>query len=120
MNRNKLKTYAPKARRDFISAVTARAAQFGVTEKGVDPVSEQGDLVIIKGEAYPKKVGSQRKRLIARIERDGFKQTMETAAYTWFNRFAAIRYMNSALAGSEVSWAARTAAQCAIASSTRR
>ena len=31
MNRTKLKKYAPKARRDFIQAVTDRAAFFGLT-----------------------------------------------------------------------------------------
>ena len=33
MNRNKLKTYAPQARRDFIQAVTDRAAFYGLTAK---------------------------------------------------------------------------------------
>ncbi len=31
MDTGKLKTYAPKARRDFIAAVTRRAAKFGLT-----------------------------------------------------------------------------------------
>ena len=31
MNRNKLKAYAPQARRDFILAVTDRAAYYGLT-----------------------------------------------------------------------------------------
>jgi hypothetical protein len=30
---------------------------------------------------------------VARIARDGFAQVMEGVAYTWFNRFLAIRYM---------------------------
>ena len=34
-----------------------------------------------------------RKRLEERIRHDGFEQVMEEMAYTWFNRFAAIRYM---------------------------
>ena len=34
-----------------------------------------------------------RKRLEERIRQDGFEQVMEAIAYTWFNRFAAIRYM---------------------------
>jgi hypothetical protein len=33
------------------------------------------------------------RRPAARIKRDGFAQTMEAVAYTWFNRFAALRYM---------------------------
>ncbi len=93
MQTNKLKTYAPKARRDFIAAVTRRAASFGLSAKGISPVREEGEVVVIEGQAYPKRVGAQRARLAGRIRRQGFEQVMEAAAYTWFNRFAAIRFM---------------------------
>ncbi len=36
MQTTKLKTYAPKARRDFIAAVTRRAAQYGLTATGIE------------------------------------------------------------------------------------
>ena len=93
MDTSKLKTYAPKARREFIAAVTRRAAKFGITAKGVSPVREEGQLVIIEGEPYPKAVAAQRNKLATRISQQGFHQVMEAAAYTWFNRFAAIRFM---------------------------
>jgi hypothetical protein len=93
MQTNRLKTYAPKARRDFIAAVTRRAAKFGLTASGISPNREEGQLVFIEGQPYPKAVGIQRQRLAERIERQGFERVMEAAAYTWFNRFAAIRFM---------------------------
>ena len=93
MNTSKIKAYAPKARRDFIEAVTRRAAKFGITEKAIAPVEEKGELILIKGEAFPKKIGAQRRKLEERIKQHGFQQVMEAAAYTWFNRLAAIRYM---------------------------
>ena len=93
MQTNKIKTHAPKARRDFIAAVTRRAAKFGLTAKGVSPNREEGQLVFIEGQPYPKSVGVQRAKLAARIERQGFQQAMEAMAYTWFNRFVAIRFM---------------------------
>ena len=40
MNRNKLKAYAPKARRDFIKAVTDRAAFCGLMKDKVEPIVE--------------------------------------------------------------------------------
>lgn len=92
-NRNALKKYAPQARLDFIQAVTNRAAQFGITKDGNDAGEAQGDLFILNGKAFPRSVANQRGRLISRIARDGFAQTMEAVAYTWFNRFLAIRYM---------------------------
>jgi type II restriction/modification system DNA methylase subunit YeeA len=93
MNQSKLKTYAPKARRDFIAAVTARAAKHGITKKKIEPVYVQGDVALIGAQPFPKKVTAQRSRLEERIKVIGFDQVMEAAAYTWFNRLAAIRYM---------------------------
>ena len=93
MNRNKLETYAQQARRDFIAAVTGRAAFYGLTANCIDPVLEQGDVALIGAHAFSRKVVGPRKRLEERIRRDGFEQVMEEMAYTWFNRFVAIRYM---------------------------
>ncbi|MBL7204808.1 MAG: BREX-1 system adenine-specific DNA-methyltransferase PglX [Desulfobacteraceae bacterium] len=92
MNTNKLKVYAPKARRDFIKAVTDRAAFYGLTKEKIEPVSEQGDVAIIGGKPFPIDVAKKRKRLEERIRREGFEQVMEAMAYTWFNRFVAIRF----------------------------
>ena len=93
MNRNKLKAYAPQARRDFIKAVTDRAAFYGLTKGNIEPVTEQGDVAIIVGKPFPIDVSKKRKRLEERINREGFEQVMEAMAYTWFNRFVAIRFM---------------------------
>jgi len=93
MNRNKLKTYAPKARRDFIKAVTDRAAFYGLTKDRIEPISEQGNVAIIGGKPFPGDVAKKRKRLEERIRLEGFEQVMEAMAYTWFNRFVAIRYI---------------------------
>ncbi|UVT18289.1 MAG: BREX-1 system adenine-specific DNA-methyltransferase PglX (plasmid) [Nitrospira sp.] len=93
MNRTKLKTYAPQARRDFIQAVTDRAAFYGLTEKKIEPITENGDVAIIGGRAFPRAIASKRKALEERIAQYGFGQTMDAIAYTWFNRLVAIRYM---------------------------
>ena len=93
MNRNKLETYARQARRDFIAAVTDRAAFYGLTAQSIEPLVEQGDVTLIGGRAFPRDVAEPRKRLEGQIQRGGFEQVMEAMAYTWFNRLAAIRYM---------------------------
>ena len=93
MNRNTLEAYAQKARRDFIAAVTDRAAFYGLIAKSIEPVVEQGDVTLIGARAFPRDVAEPRKRLEKQIRHDGFEQVMEAMAYTWFNRFAAIRYM---------------------------
>jgi type II restriction/modification system DNA methylase subunit YeeA len=97
MNKANLKSYAPQARKDFIAAVTARANQLGLSLKAgsleVATAQTQGDVTVIAGQAWPSKVSGQRDKLIERIRKDGFEHTMEAVAYTWFNRFAALRYM---------------------------
>jgi hypothetical protein len=93
MNRAKLKSYAPQARRDFIQAMTDRAAYFGLTANKTEPVVEKGDVAVIGGRSFPIAVAKKRKALEDRIKRHGFEQTMEAMAYTWFNRLVAIRFM---------------------------
>ena len=97
MNKANLKSYAPQARKDFIAAVSTRANLLGLSVKAgsleVVPAQTQGDVTLIGGQAWPAKVSGQRDKLIKRIRKDGFEHTMEAVAYTWFNRFAALRYM---------------------------
>ena len=97
MNKAKLKTYAPQARKDFIAAVTQRANLLGLSESAGKfealPAERRGDVVLIAGREWPASVAQQRDRLVRRIQRDGFGFTCEAVAYTWFNRFAALRYM---------------------------
>ena len=93
MNKSKLQNYAPKARQEFIEAVTDRAHFYGLSRDKQEPVKVEGDFAIITGRAFPKAVANQRKNLESRIAASSFDQTIEEIAYTWFNRFVAIRYM---------------------------
>jgi hypothetical protein len=56
MNKNKLKTYAQNARREFIKAVKQSAAVYGINEKGNLPCEEKGDFCFINGKDFPKSV----------------------------------------------------------------
>jgi hypothetical protein len=100
MNKSNLKSYAPQARKDFITAVTARASLLGITAAHVSAASVSGGVAIIDGMEWPAKVAAQRQALLDRIARHGaatqaeaFAQTMEEVAYTWFNRLVALRYL---------------------------
>ncbi|MDB6134350.1 MAG: putative type restriction enzyme methylase subunit [Verrucomicrobiales bacterium] len=93
MNLSKLKTYAPAARTAFIEAVKRRAVVLGIREDAVEPLTETGDLAVIGGQPFPRSVVPLRRDLLERIGRDGFEPAMEAIAYTWFNRFVALRYM---------------------------
>jgi hypothetical protein len=93
MNTSQLKTYAPEARKAFINAVSAQAARLGITSKGIADAQVQGDVLLVGGQAFPRAFSAQRKKLVERVQSYGFGPTMEAIAYTWFNRFVAIRYM---------------------------
>ena len=93
MNTAPIKKYAPKARKDFIAAVTRQAAKVGITAKGTEPMELKGDLALINDRAFPKAIANARNALARLVTQNGFAQTMEQAAYSWFNRLCAIRYM---------------------------
>ena len=80
MNKTNLKSYAPQARKDFIAAVTARSQQLGITLGRVAPISVSGDVALIDGVEWPAKVAGLREKLVQRIQRHGFGQTMEEVA----------------------------------------
>lgn len=93
MNIAAIKKYAPKARRDFIDAVTRQAIKLGITPKGIAPMEIKGDLALINEQPFPAAIANARTALARLVEHNGFQQTMEQAAYSWFNRLCAIRYM---------------------------
>lgn len=89
MNKTSIKNFAVEARVMLINAVTQLAYEFEVTESGTnDPAQES-----VNGRSLTAAEKNQRSQLIANIRQNGFAQTMEEAAYTWFNRFIALRFM---------------------------
>ncbi|MGU5526920.1 BREX-1 system adenine-specific DNA-methyltransferase PglX [Aeromonas caviae] len=93
MNTNNLKKVAPRARTAFIAAIKARAAEFGITAKGHAEYQLSGEVLQVAGFTHPAHIAPALKRLQQRLEHEGFENLMEQMAYTWFNRFCAIRFM---------------------------
>ena len=93
MNTSQLSKYAPAARTAFIASVSARAARLGITSGDIVNAKVQGDVLLVGGQAFPRAIAAARKSLVDRVQAHGFEATMEAIAYTWFNRFVAIRYM---------------------------
>ncbi len=89
MDKNAIKKYAVWARRELISRVSQRAAYYGITEDWNGDTAAE----IIMGRVLSDEEKSQRQALAARIRQKGYQQVMEEAAYTWFNRFTALRFM---------------------------
>ncbi|MBJ2272569.1 BREX-1 system adenine-specific DNA-methyltransferase PglX [Pseudomonas shahriarae] len=93
MNTSHIKIYAPKARSAFIAAMTKQAARYGITAKGIEPLEQKGNLALIGDRPFPASVIRPRTALVQKIAQLGFAQAMEQAAYSWFNRLCAIRFM---------------------------
>lgn len=89
MDKNAIKKYAVWARTELIDRVSQKALQYGITEKDSVPASATS----VNGVVLSKEEMAQRKALLERIARKGYKQVMEEVAYTWFNRFSALRFM---------------------------
>lgn len=89
MNKTAIKNFAIWARRELISRVSQKAAQYGILENNSIPATADA----VNGKVLSEAEKKQRMSLIARIHRAGYSQTMEEIAYTWFNRFCALRFM---------------------------
>lgn len=103
MNKTAIKNFAIWARQELMARVAQKAYTYGVTEtelpaQNTDAVN--GRLLLndeknalnelvrqIKMHTYKEKKGKKE------VEVSGFTHVIEEVAYTWFNRFIALRYM---------------------------
>lgn len=89
MDKNAIKKYAIWARRELIARVSQRAALYEITAEGFG----DADAVSVHGRILSQEEKNQRRALIEKIKEKGYEQVMEEVAYTWFNRFSALRFM---------------------------
>ncbi len=89
MNKNAIKKFATEARLELISRVSQRALKYGISDKEVGNPNDDS----VGGHLLSSTEKKQRSALIAQIKEKGYEQVMEEVAYTWFNRFSALRFM---------------------------
>ena len=89
MNKNAIKKFATEARRELISRVGQRALRYGIFDKEVGNPNDDS----VGGHLLSSTEKKQRAALIEQIKEKGYEQVMEEVAYTWFNRFSALRFM---------------------------
>ncbi len=89
MDKNAIKKFAVWARTELIGRVSLKGVEYGITEDKIEDANADsvGGIVLTADEK------KQRQALIAEINDKGYKQVMEEVAYTWFNRFSALRFM---------------------------
>lgn len=89
MDKNAIKKFAVWARRELISRVSQKALQYGIAEDNIVPATAAS----VNGVVLSDEEVKQRRALIEQISSKGYEQVMEEVAYTWFNRFIALRFM---------------------------
>lgn len=89
MDKNAIKKFAVWARTELIARVSLKGVEYGITEDNIEDANADS----VGGKVLTADEKKQRQALIAEINDKGYKQVMEEAAYTWFNRFSALRFM---------------------------
>jgi len=97
VNKSALKNFAVRSRRKLIEDVTYKAYELGITKEKPLPSDgyDGGSMVreMENGRVLSKRETDLRGKLVSVIDAKGFDQLMEEVAYTWFNRFIALRFM---------------------------
>lgn len=89
MDKNAIKKFAIQSRVELIKAVRQKAFEYKIEEQSDNDDSN----VTAGGRLLTDAEQNQRASLISQIRQKGYEQVMEEVAYTWFNRFIALRYM---------------------------
>ncbi|MGN8764362.1 BREX-1 system adenine-specific DNA-methyltransferase PglX [Hornefia butyriciproducens] len=87
MDKTEIKKYAVWARNELIERVSQKADQYEISADADPNADSAHGILLMPAEK------KQRASLIAKVEEKGMDQVMEEVAYTWFNRFAALRFM---------------------------
>src|SRR5690554_4165170 len=105
VNKTAIKNFAIRARNKLIEDIMQKAYELGITEKEIKNIETFEGGFQVEGtdikrtiKYYPPEkveeiIKEKRNDLINKIKNRGFEQVVEEVAYTWFNRFIALRFM---------------------------
>ena len=89
MNKNAIKSYANYAHDQLVDQIKLKAFDYGFTESCTPELNVDS----INGRLLSIEEKNQLNALIKEVKHHGLKQVIEEVAYTWFNRFIALRFM---------------------------
>lgn len=89
MNKNAIKSYANYAHDQLVNQIKLKAFDYGFTESCTPELNVDS----VKGKILSIEEKNQLNALIKEVKHHGLEHVIEEVAYTWFNRFIALRFM---------------------------
>ena len=96
MDKRILQTYSTWAKESLENQIEVSLKALGINdEKNIKKAKIVGDFTVIEGDptSYPADLLGKRNYIINLVSRMGYRNVIEEFAYTWFNRFVALRFM---------------------------
>lgn len=93
MNKTAIKNFAVSARIKLMDTVKQKAYELGITKAEIKEPEVYEDGFRVNEKFFKKYEIKQREKLLEKIKEKSYDQIIEEVAYTWFNRFIAIRFM---------------------------
>lgn len=96
MDKRGLQTYSTWAKENLENQIEVSLKALGINdENNIKQAKKVGDVTTIEGNptSYPADLFGKRERIIDLLKRQGYQNVIEEFAYTWFNRFVALRFM---------------------------
>ena len=96
MDKRQLQAYAVWAKENLETQIEVSLKTLGIfSDTDIKNAKIIGDVVVIEGDdhSYPRDLYSKRNSIVNLVKSEGYKQVIEEFAYTWFNRFVALRFM---------------------------
>jgi type II restriction/modification system DNA methylase subunit YeeA len=90
MNKSDIKKFAVQARNQLIKEIDQKAYEIGIEKDKIHSLENNAQ---IHGRTLNSTEINQRNKLIEEIKQKGYEQVIDEVAYTWFNRFIALRFM---------------------------
>lgn len=96
MDKRDLQTYSTWAKENLENQIEVSLKALGINdENNIKQAKKVGDVTTIEGDptSYPADLFGKRERIIELVKRQGYQNVIEEFAYTWFNRFVALHFM---------------------------
>ena len=96
MDKKSLQTYATWSKQYLEQQIELSLKSLGIhSDDDIRDATRVGDVTVIDGDStsYPAELYGKRDQIIKLVKESGYNNIIEEFAYTWFNRFVALRFM---------------------------